>query len=445
MRLSWVIAVFLFQASTSNSILAVGPPKESALNWQAPFTVLSAENPDSKLVLMLVTNDDAFYKYPAAANKPVAGRLPGVAQQAGHVYQGWCAAEFHRTCEQVLKLRPDLKDKISLQSVLAGTPSELSGGHAHTSPKRVVCFLCDKHYKLLALSIGIPNADDLLTLIEDAQEVKILAGLNGTNTDQMSEAIVQRSKKRLGRHWNMKLREVVEVKEQADALIRAGAVEPAPTVLPMRKLVSALQPTYNYDAQTRFGLSTGPDARRLIILEQHSETRYSWCQTILPFIAGMDVQLNWHLFVELLWQQCAVTAGGDQTDFLRWFDEQKTLAPFVMAVEPPSHVQHLPWPPTVVPKNRRGTSWHTTHDAATEFSFRTINTEQLTALVRKRDLQPIAFFSPSMIRYLFVSPNNRLPHLIRENDPPARFLGLLRRTKAADQSTLQPILKEKIR
>lgn len=433
MRLSWVLAVFLLQTSASNSILAVGPPEESALNWQAPFTVLSTVNPDSKLVLILVTNDDAFYKHPAGANQPVAAQPPGVAQQ------GWCAAEFHHTCQQVLQLRPDLKDKISFQSIFAGTPSELSGGQPHTSPKRVVCFLCNKHYKLLALSIGIPNADDLLTLIEDAQEVKILAGLNGSNTDQMSEAIVQRSKKRLGRLWNMKLQEMVEANEQGDALIRAGAVAPAPTVLPVQKLISALQPTYNYDAQTRFGLSTGPDARRLVILEQHSETRYSWCQTIIPFIAGMDVQLNWHLFVELLWQQCAVTAGGDQTDFLRWFDEQKKLGPFVMAVEPPSHVQHLPWPPTVVPKNRRGTSWHTTHEAATKFSFRTINTEQLTALVRERDLRPITFFSPSMVRYLFVSPDNRLPHIIRENDPPARFMGLLRRAKTADKTALQPI------
>lgn len=174
MRLSWVLAVFLLQTSASNSILAVGPPEESALNWQAPFTVLSTVNPDSKLVLILVTNDDAFYKHPAGANQPVAAQPPGVAQQ------GWCAAEFHHTCQQVLQLRPDLKDKISFQSIFAGTPSELSGGQPHTSPKRVVCFLCNKHYKLLALSIGIPNADDLLTLIEDAQEVKILAGLNGS-------------------------------------------------------------------------------------------------------------------------------------------------------------------------------------------------------------------------------------------------------------------------
>ena len=175
MRLSSVLAVFLLQVSASNSFLAAGPPEEAALNWQSPFTVLSAENPDSKLVLILVTNDDAFYKHPAAANKPVAAQPPGVSQQADHAQQGWCVAEFHHTCQRVLKLRPDLKDKISLQSVFAGTPSELSGGNAHTSPKRVVCFLCDKHYKLLAFSIGIPNSDDLLTLIEDAQEVKILA------------------------------------------------------------------------------------------------------------------------------------------------------------------------------------------------------------------------------------------------------------------------------
>ena len=89
MRLSSVLAVFLLQVSASNSFLAAGPPEEAALNWQSPFTVLSAENPDSKLVLILVTNDDAFYKHPAAANKPVAAQPPGVSQQADHAQQGW--------------------------------------------------------------------------------------------------------------------------------------------------------------------------------------------------------------------------------------------------------------------------------------------------------------------------------------------------------------------
>ena len=440
MRLSWLIAVFLLQGSGSCSILIAEPLKEPTLNWQAAFTALSAENQASKLVLMLVTNDDAFHDPPAAANR----RNADAAQPADQAQQGWCAAEFHHTCHRVLKLRPDLKDKLSLQSVAAGTPSELSGGIASNSPKRVVLFVCDNTYHLLALSIGIPSATDLLTLIEDAQEVKTLRELNEATPDQATKAIVQRNKTRLRRLWNMKLQQMIEAKKQDDALVDNAAAPTTPPLHQLYKLYSALQPTYNYDVQTRFGLTTDLDARRLVILEQHSEARYSWCQAITPFIAGMDVQQDWNIFVELLWQQCAVAAGSDQTEFLKWFDDQKHAGTFVMAVKSPSHVQQFPWPPTKAPKHRNGTSWQKAHDSATEFPFRTITAQQLTALVRERDLKPLTFFSPSMVRYLLVSPNNRLPQIIREKDPPARFWGLLRRAKTADKSDLQPIQKEEI-
>ena len=441
MRLSLLIAVFLLQGSGSYSILNAEPLKEPALNWQAAFTALSAENQASKLVLMLVTNDDAFHDQPAAANR----RNADAAQPPDQAQHGWCAAEFHHTCQRVLKLRPDLTNKLSLQSVVAGTPSELLGGTASNSPKRVVLFVCDNTYHLLALSIGIPSADDLLTLIEDAQEVKTLRELNEATPDQATNAIVQRNKTRLGRLWNMKLQQMIEAKKQDDALVDNAAAPPTPPLHLLYKLYSALQPTYNYDVQTRFGLTTDLDARRLVILEQHSEARYSWCQAITPFIAGMDVQQDWNIFVELLWQHCAVASGSDQTDLLTWFDEQKKSGPFVMAIKSPSHLQHRTWPPTTAPKHRKGTSWQTAHDAATEFPFRTITPQQLTELVRQRQLKPLTFFSPSMVRYLLVSPNNRLPQLIREQDPPARFWGLLRRAKPADKSVLQPIPKEKIR
>lgn len=71
-----------------------------------------------------------------------------------------------------MKLHPDLTDKISFQSVFAGTPPELSDGRLNDAPKRVVLFFCDHAYSLLTLSIGIPSTDDLLTLLGDAQEVK---------------------------------------------------------------------------------------------------------------------------------------------------------------------------------------------------------------------------------------------------------------------------------
>ncbi len=448
MRSSLLLALLILLVSDSNSIFAADPAKEPELRWQTPFTRQSGDDPTNRLVLILVTNDDAFLDHSQGAKAKQAENLAGKAAEMkpiDHSQHGWCALEFHHTCQQVLQTRPELKDRVSLQSILAGTPSELSGGNVSNSPPRVILLVCDGFYNLLALSVGIPSVDDLLTLFEDAQEVKTLLYLNDANRTQNIATLVQRSKKRLGRLWNLKLQEIVDIKEREDALIRDGAAEPASSLIRMHKLFSALQPTYTYDVQTRFGLSTELDGRRLVILEQHSEPRYPWCQAIAPFITGMDVRQDWRIVVELLWQQCAVASGSDQTDLLTWFDEQKKSGPFVMAIKSPSHLQHRTWPPTTAPKHRKGTSWQTAHDAATEFPFRTITPQQLTELVRQRELKPLTFFSPSMIRYLLVSPNNRLPQIIREQDLPARFWGLLRRAKPADKSALQPIPKEKIR
>ena len=79
--------------------------------------------------------------------------------------------EFHHTCQKLLRTRPELKDRVSLQSILAGTPSELSGIGVSNSPPRVILLVCDGFYTVLALSAGTPSVDDMLTILEDAQEV----------------------------------------------------------------------------------------------------------------------------------------------------------------------------------------------------------------------------------------------------------------------------------
>lgn len=84
--------------------------------------------------------------------------------------------------------------------------------------------------------MGIPNDKDLLTLLEDAQEVKLLSELNEAAPDQTTKAIVLRSKKRLGRLWNMKLQEIIEGKEREDALILDGSAEPVSSVVRFQKL-----------------------------------------------------------------------------------------------------------------------------------------------------------------------------------------------------------------
>ena len=215
MRFAVLLTVFFLQESAFYTIPAAEPAKQPAPDWQAAFTVLSADNQANKLVLMLVTNDDAFHG-PTMAK---TDRKVAAAQPADQATYGWCALDFYQSCQRMLKLRPDLKDKISFQSIIAGTPSELSGGKASDSPKRVVLFVCDNTYHLLALSIGIPNADELLTIIEDAQEVKTLGELNDIAPDQTTNALIERNKKRVGRLWNLKFDQLIKAKKQDDVFM----------------------------------------------------------------------------------------------------------------------------------------------------------------------------------------------------------------------------------
>ena len=436
MRSLLILGPFLLQACVSTGLSGADPAKQPKLVWQTAFTPVSHEQTSETLVLLLITNDDAFIDRAAPAGVQPENEPEKVA------HHGWCARDLEHTCKLILKSRPDIEHRLRLQSIFAGTPSELSGGAAINSPARVVLVICDSNYKLLALSTGIPDEDELLTLLEDAQEVKTLLELNDSDPHQITETIVQRSKQRIGRLWNLKLQEFAQTAANARALILEGAATPMSTLIRLQKLFLALQPTYNNDVKTRFGLSTDLDARRLVILEQHSESRYPWCQAVLPFIVGMDVQKDWQIFVELLWEQYAIPTGSDQTELLAWFDEQSKIGPLVLAIESPSHLQRVPWPPTTAPKSRRGTSWKTTHEMATLFPFRVVTPQQLTELIRQREFRPINCVSPSMVRYLLVSPDNRLPQIIREQDPPSRFLGLLRRAKTTDKSAQKPFQKE---
>ena len=206
--------------------------------------------------------------------------------------------------------------------------------------------------------------------------------------------------------WN--LRRWSKPPRREDALILEGAVAPMPTLTRLRQLFLALKPTYLYDVQTRFGLSTDLDTRRLVILEQHTESRYPWCQSIMPFIIGMDVQKDWQIFVELLWKQYAIPTGSDQTELLAWFDEQRKAGPLVLAITAPSYLQHKRWPPNAS-KGQRGTSWQQTHDVATEFPFRAITPQQLTELIRQREFK---------IDQLCFTLDGSLPTCLSRQSPP---------------------------
>ena len=116
MRISFLLVLFLLHGSTFQSIHAEDLAEKPAMLWQAPFTAWSEQDTTNKIVLMLVTNDNAFRDSHSDAKKTAA-------ETTDPSRHGWCAPDFEKSCKRMLEVRPDLKNCISLQSIFAGTPT----------------------------------------------------------------------------------------------------------------------------------------------------------------------------------------------------------------------------------------------------------------------------------------------------------------------------------
>lgn len=178
-----------FLCATALTSAGDEPAVDETLSWQPPFTAVSASEPFS-LVVMLITNDDAF-----AAIKPPAkeGGQPQVTQ--------WCRPNLQHAYRKALAARPDLKDRCFLQYLPAGTPQQLTGGHDRNQPERAIVAICNGNYQLLSLVVGVPDSDELLTMIEDAQQVQAFIELYEGEIGKITGGIADRSMKRMTRLW----------------------------------------------------------------------------------------------------------------------------------------------------------------------------------------------------------------------------------------------------
>lgn len=413
------------------SVSYAAEPDEWQVGWQSLYRPISVEPGDRSLVLIMITND-----------VPVAASDDGGPQQ-------WCTFLINDAIRGIVSERPDLKAGLLFQNHTAGLPVTLTGGEPRISPEKALLAICDPNYRLLNFAVGVPTADELLTLVEDAQSVQGTMDLNKTAADVMSDDqrvvkdVVESSEPKLSRLWKLLLRSNLKQIVQRDS---EAADEGANLLDPRRQLAKRIQflsdsyhEPYLLDARTRFGLSDLSDFRRLRILEQHVETRSQWCNAMLPFLAGQDVRLFWRSLAEAVWQQPTVDLESTEAirnskDVAAWWDslsESETVVLSLNQATALSQDQRLPMDEAVADsergKKRGAPTWNDLSKHIQEHPTRSVSADALAALIDARGLDLIDIQRPAEIRFLIYPANTKTPVIVRQNDQPGITLSRIKR------------------
>ncbi len=393
------------------------------LKWSAPFKAISAST--SPLVFMVITNDDPFDD---SRHNP-AGKA-----QTDKTAPLWCNSIIESVFKNVLRSRPDLTDHYVLQSFAAGTPKLLTNGIDRNQPERAMLAVCDSHYRLLAFQIGVPDHNEMLTLIEDAQFVQTLRQNSGDDPADLGkrfDSIAAYHAKRMPRLWReaaAAMKEAVrqDAEEESDAQI---AKSDALRRRALARIGESFEEVYLQDVEQRFAFDDASDRVRLAVVEQHTQARQPWCDALLPFVEGSDFRTNWTVLAEFVWKQSPVTSQNASDELLTWWDRHIERRMVIFALDPPILKSLQPWPPINVDSiaDKRKLGWKDLENVASKHPFRHVSADQLAALMRTRNLQPIDIQLPSTARYLAFEPKRSSGVVIREGDLPAKHIGRIKR------------------
>ncbi|MGB7342906.1 MAG: hypothetical protein WBD20_01725 [Pirellulaceae bacterium] len=423
-----VLCGCLVPVASQQEVHADEPSEKQPLTWTNPFEPISAAESRDKLVLLLITNDVAF-----ATDDTDAPR------------QLWCTPIVESVVRSAMKSRSDLKDKLVLQPVAAGTPKLLSNGVDRNQPQRAIVVLCDVNYKLLSLQVGVPDDRNLLTMIEDGQYVQTLLqlhpGTDDENSNKRFDEIVQYTSERMPRLWREALKAITNTMRQ-DAEDDATTIDVENTdtlsgVLDRRWLArigQSYEGIYLTDVKQRFAVNESSDLLRLAVIEQHPQARQPWCDAMLPFLAGLDTRTHWRAIAELVWKRPTVVdpnivQDNDDDQLLAWWELQKESKMVIFGIKPLLLESLRPWPPVNVDNaaDKRGLGWKDLENAATKHPFRYVTHQQLATLMRSRELKQIEVLFPTPARYVLFDPNRQMGVTIHESDLPAKYIGRIKR------------------
>lgn len=382
---------------------------QTEISWQMGFQTASASDGASSLVMLVTTNDIASNDINSAEdNEPVV----------------WCQDEIESAYGKLLSDRPDLNQRLRLQHIRAGWPKELTGGETRSTPKRAVVAICDGDFHLLSFVVGVPDTDQMLTLIEDAEEVRAVFVLSDSvSTTTVTHEFAQRSRERLDRKWVESLDELlltIPVDFEIDnTKARLGSYQMA---------CNRLDQFFAKDMALRFGFQANKDALRLAVLEQHVEARLPWCESAMMFLIGIDFSRSWQAIIERIWYEQLFDREAKADDLLDWYDDQIEHGTIVLSITPPSHLANTPWPPAVQQDSKRLIGWQKADADARNHIHREVDAQQLAVLIRSKALKAVDLQKPSRARYVLFAAG-KAPLVIRESSRPGQLSGLIRRSQ----------------
>ena len=405
------------------SVLKAEDPNRSvtSLNWQAPFSPIESDTASSLSVLMVITNDEPF-----------GSASPDEQREAGQPTL-WCVSQIESGFNSLLRDRPDLSDRFVLQGFAAGMPQVLTGGEPSQLASRVLIALSDADYRLLGLHIGVPDKDDLIAFVEDAEEVSRFREIRSRQDrrEPVNRLTFHRSEDRLERMWQGVVRELLPEPDFGERDTTQAADESGKPIDRLRLLtiIETLDAAYLRDVRRRFGLQGPDDQTRLALLEQHVQTREPWCDALLPLIEGQDFSILWRDLLELTWYHPPVFDWEVDQDLLDWIDHQLESSAVVLRLEPPMRTVRPASLPGNASLSKHIERWQTVNQLAWEYPFRTVTVQQLAMVRRHRQLNPIDIQQPSLARYIFLEPGRPRPLVVGANDSPARFANRLKRAR----------------
>ena len=383
--------------------------------WQRSFSSPSAVDEPLSKVMVVITSDDSDGEYDfSSARNP---KVPLF----------WCQSNVQQAVSNAIKQQPDLLQKTDFQVLHVGIPNRLTGGKDRNKPSRCVVAICDRQFRLLSLGVGVPDSNYLLTLLEDADQVLSLMQLKSQEFDdaELTKALVQRGQERLNRLWSDTLTRLLKNPVPFGDDPDSSATQRKRRFLELH--APSLEELYLVDINLRFSLADADDRLRLLQLEQHFQTRRPWCETVQPFLVGIDFQLAWRDVCESIWRIDTIDAWTTDDDLVAWF-ESKAGQPVVLRIKPTLLQRSVKWPPPDAGNvaSRRGLSWSKLDELVDQFENRTVSAQQLAILFKDR-FTDVDIQSPSRARYAVIKPNEKKPWLICESDLPASSIGRIKR------------------
>ncbi len=413
------VTSFLFGAGLSRCS-AQGPEEEvEGLVFSDPFAALSASEIESKLIVFLITDDDSEIWTRLRLDRADKARL-GVSMDV------WCGREFRRAFQKLFESRPDLKGRCIAQRIAAGIPMNLRGDVPSALPKRAIVAICDGQYRLLNFSVGVPDAEDLVYQIEDAEENQALLNLHQGSVEKVTAAVIERTKNRVRRLYGDALSRLEHPMSGDESLYDIDEA----WILKYAAFVSEIRPSYLYDVKLRFGLDAASDFVRLLVLEQHCETRRNWCDVVAPYLVGRPARDLINPLTDITWAVPAVieTEAEEHEEVLRWFDSQRKNDTLVLAVKTTYLDRNIAWPPhDLSGKVNSKQDWNALETVLSKYPFRTVTAEQLSVVLRENDEPSVDLFGSSRVRYVVFELGKNLPMVIRESDVPVKYVNRLKR------------------